>query len=93
MPHPRPVPSPRLALLRRFRRIMKGMALLAIAVAALAVVLAARGGSGGHIPLLVTAALGAGLAVLLAGALMSVLVLGSSSEHGEGGTHEKEDRP
>jgi hypothetical protein len=94
MPHSRPVPSPRLVLLRRFRRIMKGTALLAIAVAALAVVLAARGSSGGYIPMLVAAALGAGLAVLLAGALMSLLVLGSSRGQDEqAAPFQEEDRP
>jgi hypothetical protein len=72
---------------------MRWVALLAIAAAALAVVLAARGGSGGHIPLLIATALGAGLAVLVAGALMSILVLGSSTGRDEQITRfEKEDR-
>jgi hypothetical protein len=72
---------------------MKGMALLAIAVAAFAVLLVARGGSGVHIHMLVAAALGAGLAVLLAGALMSLLLLGRSScQDEQAAQFEKEDR-
>ena len=34
MPHPDPIPSPRLSMLRKFRQIMKWMALFSIAVAA-----------------------------------------------------------
>ena len=92
MPRLRPVPPARLALLRRFRRIMQWTALLAIAVAALAVVLAARGGSGAHIPMLIAGALGAGLTVLVAGALMSLLVLGSPSGRHEQQQFEEDDR-
>jgi hypothetical protein len=92
MPRPQSIPSPRLSLLRRFRRIMKWTALFAIAAAASAVLLAARGGSGVHIPMLIAAALGAGLLVLLAGALMGLLVLGSPSG-GDEQQFEKEDRP
>ena len=39
MPHPDPIPSPRLSVLRRFRRIMKWMAMFSITVAAIAVLL------------------------------------------------------
>ena len=81
MPHPDPIPSPRLSMLRRFRRIMKWMALFSIAVAAIAVLLVARGDNGTHIRMLIATALGAGLSVLLAGALMSLVFLNSSSGH------------
>jgi len=81
MPHPDPIPSPRLSMLRRFRRIMKWMALFSIAVAAIAVLLVARGDNGIHIHMLIATALGAGLSVLLAGALMSLVFLSSSSGH------------
>jgi hypothetical protein len=81
MPRPDPIPSPRLSMLRRFRRIMKWMALFSMAVAATAVLLVARGDNGAHIHMLIATALGAGLSVLLAGALMSLVFLSSSSGH------------
>jgi hypothetical protein len=81
MPRPDPIPSPRLSMLRRFRRIMKWMALFSMAVAATAVLLVARGDDGAHIHMLIATALGAGLSVLLAGALMSLVFLSSSSGH------------
>jgi hypothetical protein len=83
MPHPDPIPSPRLSVLRRFRRIMKWMALFSITVAAIAVLLVARGDTGTHVHMLIATALGAGLSVLLAGALMSLAFLSSSSGHDE----------
>ena len=92
MPRPDPLPSPRLSLLRRFRRIMKWMALFSIAVAAIAVLLVARGDNGTHVHMLIATALGAGLSVLLAGALMSLVFLSSSSGHDdEANRFEKEE--
>ena len=81
MPRPDPIPSPRLSALRRFRRILKWMALFSIMVAAIAVLLVARGDNGTHIHMLIATALAAGLSVLLAGALMSLVFLRSSSGH------------
>ena len=83
MPEPDPIPSPRHSMLRRFRRIMKWMALFSILVAAIAVLLVAQGGGGAHIHMLIATALGAGLTVLLGGALMSLAFLSSSSGHDE----------
>jgi len=68
-------------MLRRFRQSMKWMALFSMAVAATAVLLVARGDNGTHIHMLIATALGAGLSVLLAGALMSLVFLSSSSGH------------
>lgn len=76
-----PLPSPRHSMLARFRRIMKWMALLSIAVAAVAVLLVASGDDGVHVHMLVATALGAGLTVLLASALMTLAFLSSSSGH------------
>ena len=81
MQHPDPIPSPRLSMLRRFRRIMKWMALSSITVAAIAVLLVSRGEKGLHIHMMIATALGAGLSVLLAGALMSLAFLSASSGH------------
>ena len=68
-------------MLIRFRRIMKWMALVSIVVAAIAVILVASGDEGVHIHMMIATALGAGLAVLLAGALMTLAFLSSSSGH------------
>jgi len=76
-----PLPSPRLSMLARFRRIMKWMAMLSIAVAAIAVVLVTSGDNGVHVHMLIATALGAGLTVLLASALMTLAFLSSSSGH------------
>ena len=81
MPSPDPLPSPRHSMLVRFRRIMAWMALLSIAVAAIAVVLVASGDEGFHLHMMIATALGAGLTVLLAGALMTLAFLSSSSGH------------
>ena len=81
MPRPDPIPSPRLSVLRRFRRIMKWVALFSIAIAAIAVLLVVRGDKGIHVHMLIATALGAGLSVLLAGALMSLVFLSSSGGH------------
>ena len=80
-PIPDPVPSPRHSMLARFRRIMKWMALVSIAVAIIAVLLVASGDSGVHLHMMIATALGAGLTVLLAGALMTLAFLSSSSGH------------
>lgn len=91
MPRPDPVPSPRLSLLRKFRRIMKWVALFAIVIAAIAVLLAARGDGGTHIHMLIAVALGAGMSVLLAGALMSLVFLSANSGHDEAAHRFEED--
>ena len=92
MPHPDPIPSPRLSLLRRFRRIMKWMALFAITVAAIAVLLVMRGQEGVHIHMMIATALGAGLSVLLAGALMSLVFLSNSSGHDDAANRFEEEQ-
>ena len=83
MAHPDPVPSPRASMLRRFKRGMKWMALLSIVVAAIAVILVARGDSGVHIHMLIATALGAALTVLLGTGLMLLTFLSASSGHDE----------
>ena len=81
MPSSDPVPNPHLSLLRRVRKIMTWLALFSIVVAAIAVLLVARGDSGVHIHMLIATALGVGLTVLLATGLMSLMFLSSSSGH------------
>ena len=81
MPRPDPVPSPSHALFRRFRRIMRWLALLSIVIAAIAVLLVARGDDAIHIHMLVATALGVGLTVLLGTGLMTLMFLSASSGH------------
>lgn len=83
MPRPDPIPSPRIAVLQKFRRIMKWMGLFSVAVAAIAVLLVARGDKGPHVHMMIATALGAGLSVLLAGALMSLAFLSAGGGHDE----------
>ena len=90
MPSPDPVPSPRYSTMRRFWRIFRLLGLLSIAIAALAVVLVARGDPGTHVHMLVATALGAGLTVLLGTALMTLAFLSSSSGHDERSSRHKE---
>ena len=80
-----------MSLLQRFRRIMKWMALFSIVVAAIAVLLVARGDNGVHIHMLIATALGAGLSVLLAGALMSLVFLSANSGHDDQANRFEED--
>ena len=88
-PRPDPLPSPRYSMLARFRRIMAWMALLSVVVAAIAVILVAAGDEGIHLHMMVATALGAGLTVLLAGALMTLVFLSSSSGHDDRATGPK----
>lgn len=91
MPRPDPIPSPKHSMLRRFWRIMRWMALFSVAVAVVAVVLVAHGDEGFHLHMMIATALGAGLTVLLAGALMSLIFLSSSSGHDEHASRFTED--
>lgn len=83
MPRPDPVPSPRQSMMRQFGRIMRLMALLSIVVAAIAVILVARGDEGTHIHMLIATALGVGLTVLLGTGLMTLTFLSARSGHDE----------
>ena len=80
-PSPDPLPSSRHSMLARFTRIMKWLALVSVFVAGIAVLLVASGDSGAHLHMMIATALGAGLTVLLAGALMTLAFLSSSSGH------------
>lgn len=93
MPDHDPLPSPRHAMLRRFWRIMRLLALLAIAVAGLAVYLVARGDEGTHLHMLIATALGVSLMILLGGGLMTLTFLSSSSGHDDEAHFHDKDRP
>ncbi|HVM38097.1 MAG TPA: hypothetical protein VM265_06905 [Sphingomicrobium sp.] len=91
MPRPDPIPSPPHSMIRRFRRIMRLMAALSIVVAAIAVLLVARGDEGFHPHMLIATALGVGLTVLLGTALMTLAFLSSKSGHDERARHHDKD--
>jgi hypothetical protein len=76
MPLPDPVP-PLGPLKRQFLRLMRWGALFSLAIAAIAVLLVARGDEAIHIHMLIATALGVGLSVMLGIALMSLVFLSS----------------
>ena len=92
MPDHDPVPSPRYATLHRFWRIFRLLGLLSIAIAAIAVLLVARGDPTIHVHMLVATALGVGLIVLLGTGLMTLVFLSSSSGHDEQATGSSKER-
>jgi hypothetical protein len=94
MPQQDPTPMPRHPVMRRFWRIFRLLALLSIVVAALAVVLVARGDDAIHINMLIATALGTGLTVLVGTALMTLVFISSSSGHDAAASnfHEEKDR-
>jgi hypothetical protein len=91
MPRPDPIPSPSISVLQKFRRIMKWMALLSVVVAAIAVLLVIRGDKGAHIHMMIATALVAGLCVLLAGGLMSLVFLSAGGRHDKNANRFEED--
>lgn len=94
-PRPDPIPSPRHSLVRRFWRILRLLALLSIVIAAIAVVLVARGDPAAPVHMLIATALGIGLTVLLGTALMTLAFLSSKSGHDEAAAphiHEEQDK-
>ncbi len=92
MPRPDPLPSPRHGLLLRFKRIMRWLALLSIVIAAIAVLLVARGDNTVHVHMLVATALGVGLSVLLGTGLMTLSFLSARSGHDEQARQIEEDQ-
>jgi hypothetical protein len=85
MPHPDPIPSPRQSVMLRFWRIFRLLALLSIVIAAIAVILVARGDPKPlrHINMLIATALGAGMTVLVGAGLMTLVFISNSSGHDE----------
>lgn len=82
-PRPDPVPSPRGSMKRRFWRIFRLLALLSGVVAAIAVLLVARGDPTMDINILVATALGTGITMLLGTSLMTLVFLSADSGHDE----------
>jgi hypothetical protein len=68
-------------MMRRFWRIFRLLAVLSMLIAAIAVLLVARGDSTIHIHMLIATALGIGLTVLLGTGLMTLVFLSADSSH------------
>ncbi len=83
MPQADPPHSSRHSMIRGFWRIFRLLALLSIVIAAIAVVLVARGDQTFHIHMMIATALGIGLTVLVGTGLMTLVFLSSSSGHDE----------
>lgn len=92
MPRPDPVPSPSASTGRRFFRIFKWLVALSIVIAAIAVLLVARGDSSIHIHMLIATALGVCFTVLLGSSLMALSFLSASGGHDEQVQFRKEDQ-
>jgi hypothetical protein len=94
VPKPDPVPGNRRALMRSFLRVFRLLALLSIVIAAIAVVIVARGDATIHIHMLIATALGVGLTVLLGTGLMALVFISSSSGYDDAATphiHKQDD--
>ena len=81
---PVPDPFPARPIRRRFVRVLRIAAAAAILLAALALLLLARGQTTLHVHGLIAAALGIGLAVLLGTAAVMLLFLGERGGHDAG---------
>jgi len=97
MPQHDPIP-PLQPIKRQFLRLMLWGALFSLAIAALAVVLVARGDETIHIHMLIATGLGVGLSVMLGIALMSLVFLSSRMGQDESAAdhkqkEENDDRP
>lgn len=86
--------QPRSELMTRFLRILRVAALFSIAVGLTAVALAVKGNWDAPIHMMIATALGAGLSVLMAAALMTLIFLSSRMGHDEdAATPPNKDKP
>jgi RsiW-degrading membrane proteinase PrsW (M82 family) len=93
MPSQDPIPNRRYAVIRRFWRIFRLLALLSVVIAAIAVFFVIRGETSPSIHLIIATALGAGLTVLLGTALMTLVFLSSESGYDEAPRIDQESDP
>lgn len=94
MPVPDPVPSLRHSTIRRFWRIFRLLGALAMIIAAIGVILVARGDPTPlkHVHMLIATALGIGLTVLVGTGLMTLVFISNSSGHDEAVSRTQEDK-
>ena len=90
MPVPDPVP-PLGPLKRQFMKIMRWAALFSLTIAAIAVLLVARGDEELHLHMLIATALGVGLSVMLGIALMTLVFLSSRAHDADAADHQPKD--
>jgi hypothetical protein len=88
MPVPDPIP-PLGSLKRQFLKIMGWAALFSLAIAAIAVLLVARGDETLHLHMLIATALGVGLSVMLGIALMTLVFLSSRAHDAAAADHQQ----
>ncbi len=81
MPRHDPAPTHPSTLKQRFLRIFRLLALFSVLIAAIAVVLVARGEGEWRLHMLVATGLGVGLTMLVGSALMALTFLSASSGH------------
>jgi uncharacterized membrane protein len=92
MPVPDPIPTLG-PLKRQFLRIMRWGALFSLVIAAIAVLLVARGDQAIHIHMLIATALGVGLSVLLGIALMTLVFLSNRmGQDADAADHQQKDK-
>ncbi len=92
MPSHDPIP-PLQPLKRQFFKLMRWGLLFSLAIAAIAVLLVARGDDSIHIHMLIATALGVGLSVLLGIALMSLVFLSNRAGHdNDAADHQQKDK-
>ena len=92
MPENDTVPSPRGSMKQRFWRIFRLLVILSVIVAAMAVVLVARGDSTLHLNMLVATALGVGFTMLLGTALMTLVFLSADSGHDDAASGQRQNK-
>ena len=93
MPQLDPSPRQRHLVMQRFWRIFRLLALLSIVIAAIAVVLVARGDPTplSHVHMLIATALGIGLTVLVGTGLMTLVFISNASGHDNAASHFNEE--
>ena len=86
MPVPDPI-TPLGSIKRQFLKIMRWAALFSLAIAAIAVLLVARGDETLHLHMLIATALGVGLSVMLGTGLMTLVFLSSRAHDADAADH------
>lgn len=87
MPRPDPVPRPTAEQKLRLKRAFRLLGWFAALIAAIAVLLVARGQRDLHLHMLIATAFGIGLTVFIGGALMLLIFYSAASGHDEAASH------
>jgi len=87
VPRPDPVPRSTVEQKLRLKRALRLLGCFSAVIAAIAVLLVARGQKGLHLHMLVATAFGIGLTVFIGGALMLLIFYSAASGHDETAAH------